>query len=112
MRPGTLDIHVRLPDSSVLLSFFPELEALVDIFHQHFIEPFDVNSILFIFVNEHFLFLCLLKVVFQQVEHRLVVKLQEGTVHFDVFAPGRDEVVEDVMDCAWNQTAVVFVLLD
>jgi hypothetical protein len=38
--------------------------------------------------------------------------LKERAVDFDVFAPGRDEIVEYVMDGAGNQTTVILVLFN
>jgi hypothetical protein len=112
MGPGTFYIHMGLPNGPIFLSFFHQLQALVHIFNEHLVQTLNVDSVLLILVNVHFFLFRLFEIIFQQIQHRLIVQLQKGTVNFYVLLPCCYQRVKYVVDCTGNQATVVLILLN
>ena len=55
MRSGTLDIHVGLPDSSVLLTLLHKLKAFIYVLNHDLVETLNVDAIFLVLMNAHFL---------------------------------------------------------
>lgn len=109
MGPATFDIHTGLPNYPIFFPVLHKFKAVVDIKSLYFVESLNINAIIFIFMNEHFL-ICFVFVVLKQVHHVLVVKLEEGAVNFDELTSLANQAVEDMIDCPGDQASVIFIL--
>ena len=85
MRSTTFCVHLGLSDHTIPLSPAHEFQALLGIFHNNLVESLYVDTVLFVLVNQQFLLFSCFRVLFKQICHFLVVKLQEGAVDFDMF---------------------------
>jgi len=111
MRSTTFCVHLGLSDHTIPLSPAHEFQALLGIFHNNLVESLYVDTVLFVLVNQQFLLFSCFRVLFKQICHFLVVKLQEGAVDFDMFPAFLHQLIEEEVDSPGNESSVILILL-
>jgi len=77
MGPGTLNVHMRMSNHSVLLALFHHFNTLLCILHLYLIQALHINPVFLILMNMHFIFLNPLKIILKQIHHGLIIEFQK-----------------------------------
>lgn len=110
MRSATLSIHMGLPYNSIALSPSHQLQALFRILNHNFIQPFYVDTVLFVLMDQQLLSLCYFRVILKQISHLFIVELQEGAVDLDVLSAFCDQPLKEKVDASWDDACMILVL--